>query len=398
VVRVGGYSDLRLFGIPSMSAVRNSLEAAMTTILIPTILEDIHAAAVALALDQTGHRPVRWFCCDFPEVSTSSFSIGANVGSTLQIRDHFGTVRVDEVDVLWHRRVGAPTLTSPMAESDREFAAREAKIHLDGLLASVSARAFAVNDYHQARVAENKLVQLQVARKVGLTVPETLVSNDPQQIRRFVTQHEGQGVIFKPFGPATWVSDNRFATIYTSRISARDLPGDDVLKICPGIYQAYIPKAYEVRVTCMGGEAIAARLDSQRTEQGRVDWRIVPLGEMSISPSELPLDVKYKCQAMLKHLGLVFGCFDFIFTPNEEHVFLEVNQMGQFLWIEQVNPEIPLLQVFTDFLLSRDPTFIRPRGKHGVSFHDLYEEAVGLIQADYELHRQPARYAHIFRE
>ena len=96
----------------------------MTTILIPTILDDIHAAAVALALDQMGHRPVRWFCCDFPELSMSSFSIGANVGSTLQIRDYFGTLCVDEVDVLWYRRVGSPTLTSPMAESDREFAWR----------------------------------------------------------------------------------------------------------------------------------------------------------------------------------------------------------------------------------------------------------------------------------
>jgi hypothetical protein len=370
----------------------------MTTILIPTILEDIHAAAVALALDQLGHRPVRWFCCDFPEVSTSSFSVGPNAGSTLQIRDYFGTLCVDEVDVLWHRRVGSPTLTSPMAESDREIAAREAKIYLGGLLASVSARAFAVNDYQHARMAENKIVQLQVAHEVGLTVPETLVSNDPQQIRRFMALHEGRGVIFKPFKPATWESENRVAIIYTSRISARDLPGDDVLKICPGIYQAYIPKAYEVRVTCMGGEAIAARLDSQRTEQGRVDWRLAPPGEMSISPIELPLDVKYKCQVMLKRLGLVFGCFDFIFTPNEEHVFMEVNQMGQFLWIEQVNPEIPLLQVFTDFLLSRDPTFIRSGGKHRFSFHDLYEKAVGLVEADYGLHRRPARYAHIFRE
>ena len=148
----------------------------------------------------------------------------------------------------------------------------------------------------------------------------------------------------------------------------------------------------------MGGEAIAAQLDSQKTEQGQVDWRIAPPGEMSISPIELPLDVKHKYHSMLKHLGLVFGCFDFIFTPNEEYVFLEVNQMGQFLWIEQVNPEFPLLQVFTDFLLSRDPTFTRRGAKHRFSFHDLYDEAVGLIEADRGLHRQPARDPHVYRE
>jgi hypothetical protein len=194
------------------------------------------------------------------------------------------------------------------------------------------------------------------------------------------------------------VSDDRVASIYTSRISAGELPGDDVLKLCPGIFQAYIPKAYEIRVTCMGGDAIAARLGSQETEQGRVDWRLAPLGEMSISPIELPFAVKYRCQEMLKRLGLVFGCFDFIVTPNEEHVFLEVNQMGQFLWIEEVSPEIPLLQVFTEFLLSRDPNFIRPRGTHRFSFHDLSEEAAGLIEADYRLHRRPDRDPHLFTD
>jgi hypothetical protein len=170
----------------------------MTTILIPTVLEDIHAAAVALVLEKMGHRPVRWFCCDFPEVATSSLSICTNAGSTLRLKDYFGTLDIDEVDVFWHRRVGPPTLTSPMAEGDRAVAAREAKIYLDGMLASLSARAFAVNDCHKARVAENKLVQLQVAREVGLAVPDTLISNDPQEIRRFTALHGAQGVIFKP--------------------------------------------------------------------------------------------------------------------------------------------------------------------------------------------------------
>jgi D-alanine-D-alanine ligase-like ATP-grasp enzyme len=36
----------------------------------------------------------------------------------------------------------------------------------------------------------------------------------------------------------------------------------------------------------------------------------------------------------LKHLGLNFGCFDFIYTPLCEYVFLECNPNGQWLWIE----------------------------------------------------------------
>jgi hypothetical protein len=32
-------------------------------------------------------------------------------------------------------------------------------------------------------------------------------------------------------------------------------------------------------------------------------------------------------------LGLAFGCIDLIVTPEGEHIFLEVNEMGQFLWV-----------------------------------------------------------------
>ena len=43
--------------------------------------------------------------------------------------------------------------------------------------------------------------------------------------------------------------------------------------------------------------------------------------------------------------------------PEGEHVFLEVNPAGQFLWVEEANPELRLLATFVDFLLSRDPAF-----------------------------------------
>ena len=44
----------------------------MASILIPTIADDVHAAAVAHVLSQLGHRAVRWFCADFPQRSSIS--------------------------------------------------------------------------------------------------------------------------------------------------------------------------------------------------------------------------------------------------------------------------------------------------------------------------------------
>jgi biotin carboxylase len=76
-----------------------------------------------------------------------------------------------------------------------------------------------------------------------------------------------------------------------------------------------------------------------------------------IEPDRLPPEVEEGCLRLMRRLGLLFGCFDFIVTPEGEHVFLEVNPAGQFLWVEEANPEILLLAPFVDFLLSRDPDF-----------------------------------------
>ena len=36
----------------------------------------------------------------------------------------------------------------------------------------------------------------------------------------------------------------------------------------------------------------------------------------------------------MRKMGLVFCALDFIVTQDDEYVFLEVNEQGQFLWIE----------------------------------------------------------------
>ena len=62
---------------------------------------------------------------------------------------------------------------------------------------------------------------------------------------------------------------------------------------------------------------------------------------------------------------IVFGCFDLIVTPNGDVIFLEVNPMGQFLWIEYLCPEIQLLELFCEFLLAQRFDFT-PQGLKGV--------------------------------
>ena len=84
------------------------------------------------------------------------------------------------------------------------------------------------------------------------------------------------------------------------------------------------------------------------------------IGDAGRPPAELtdlPSDVRERCLDLMHELGLVFGCIDLIVTPENEYVFLEVNEMGQFLWVEHCCPESKLLHKFSQFLMSRDPKF-----------------------------------------
>ena len=63
----------------------------MATLLIPTIARDVHAAAVALALEQQGHRAIRWFCADFPEQCSISMSPDGDAPTQLAVGDALNT-------------------------------------------------------------------------------------------------------------------------------------------------------------------------------------------------------------------------------------------------------------------------------------------------------------------
>ena len=50
---------------------------------------------------------------------------------------------------------------------------------------------------------------------------------------------------------------------------------------------------------------------------------------------DCPKDIIRKCYQMMLDFNLVFGAFDFIVTPENEWIFLEINPNGQWLWLEQ---------------------------------------------------------------
>ena len=104
----------------------------------------------------------------------------------------------------------------------------------------------------------------------------------------------------------------------------------------PIVLQEYIDKKFEVRYTVVGDNHFVCRIDSQCSDQAKYDWRRYDIPHTPHLPIEPPKNIKEKVSNMMKMLGLEFGAFDFIVTPKDELFFLEINCMGQWLWIEQL--------------------------------------------------------------
>lgn len=342
-------------------------------VLIHTVPADVHAAGVHAVLTKSGIKCKTWYTGDFPSAQTISIYVGGEA-QRYKVKDsseHF-EFPSRPFDVVWHRRLPPPQKADRLIEPcDVDFVSQEISYVLRNAIPLIGKDAFWVNGYYESVHADKKLVQLDAALDVGLKIPETLVTNAPDDIRRFLAD-SGQAVIYKPMRGFNWREKGRQLITYTRVITPDDLPEDTVLELCPGIFQHYIPKAFEVRATFMGNECFAAALFAN----DKHDWRVSSeKGELRAEAYRLPLDVYEKCVALMKKLKIVFGCIDIVVTPFGEHIFLEVNEMGQFLWVEEMLPEYPLLDAFCAFLSSKNPDFTYRPSSDAVGWADIRKSA-----------------------
>lgn len=324
-------------------------------ILILSDPQDYHSLAVSEILKHKKVEHDIWYLSDFPILQTASTWIDSETdrweieGPDLRISQ--GTTP----SAIWMRRPGQPTLPPEIVPADSAFAYRECRAFLNGLQQQVGAGTFWVNPPASFPRTSSKLEQLRAAVRCGFSIPRTLMSNDPRRIRE-ILEAQPDKVIYKSFFPAFWDTSDGVAAVFSTPLLAEDLPNDEILKATPGIFQVLVPKLCELRITVIGQHIFAARIDSQSVPSARFDWRAAR-ERVPIEPFALPQDVAGACHRLMADLGLVFGCFDLIVTPDHDYVFLEVNEMGAFLWLEEQNPEIRLLAPFCELLLQGRPDF-----------------------------------------
>lgn len=323
----------------------------MKTFFIATTTQDLHAAMVETALRQLGKPCLRWITTLHAKRETSLRFAPAPGPAWRKWDLDLGGGKLPPDLVFWNRRVAHDFAADDgLNEADRIVAGREHRAFVDSVLALLNTAAHRINDVYAAARAENKALQVAVARRCRLAVPETLITNSPDLIRDFLEAHRSEGVIAKPFSPTVWQAPDEEFVGRAARLTPDLLPDDRALRACPMIFQQYIAKEFEVRVTCFGRVLVGAKLDSQTHKSSQVDWRGCAPRRLNVQPIDLPDQVRKQCIGLLRLLGLKFGCIDMVVTPAGEWVFLEINQMGQFLWLEELNHDFPMLDLFIQLL------------------------------------------------
>jgi len=318
-------------------------------VVVPVQTNDIHAKTVRRALHAKGHEAVLLHGSDYPTRREASIFVSNVGGVQWNLSEPALSLANEKFDVVWCRRLAPPVLPRTMHPGDEQIARRECRAFNRGFWDLVAPTALWINPIAGRERAASKPLQISEAIQSGLTVPHTLFSNDPREIRKFISQNPGE-TIYKAFYPAQWKMEEGAALLFTNEIGLNDLPDDEMLRLSPGIFQKKIDKDHELRVTFMGDYACSAKLLSQQHSEAKLDWRAAGK-EIEAIPSELPGEIYEACRRLMSKLGIVFGCFDFVVTPQGEHVFLEVNEMGQFLWLEEINPDLLLLEGFCQFLI-----------------------------------------------
>ncbi len=319
-------------------------------ILILTAPVDSHADRVERKLRERNAEVFRFDPARFP--TEAALSLGYDPGgiTSATLRVDGRTIDLGATTTAWYRRPGRLVADVTIADAAaRTFVEEESATVVQDAWASLPI-AWIPAPRHVLRWAQCKATQLRIAGQLGFELPPTLISNDPADFLAFYQQHNGQ-VISKLAG-FTHVPeiDCAFAR-YTEVVSTRDIGYADGIRFCPMIFQAYVSKRVELRVTVVGGDVFAAEIASQTTHHTRHDWRHYDPTATPMTQHVLPLDLAERCVELGGHLGLRYGAIDLVLTPDGRYVFLEINPNGQYLWIEDATG-LPISDAICDLLAS----------------------------------------------
>jgi len=283
-------------------------------ILILGNATDAHAVHLKTALTQAGAAVDYFDTCLFPTHLCMSWEPQTSKGS-LRLPAAQPLALYDIHSVFW--RTFSSVGTVPLADVQQQrIASNDAMSTLQTLIKACPARW--VNSWQAYQFHREKPRQLGAVHQLGVQIPPTMITNDPEDVRRFAQSHAR--VIFKPVYGGAHTRDLAPAHLAPHRLEL-------ALQLAPITLQAYIPGT-NVRSYVLGNAVYTAEIRS-----ASLDFR--EDSHAAVLPMALPADVQEQCLAIARTLFLTWTAIDWRLTPWGDYVFLEANPSPMFLHFER---------------------------------------------------------------
>lgn len=282
-------------------------------ILILGNAEDSHAAHLCNALTQTGAAVEYLDTRLFPSEVRMSWHPDTQEGY-LTLSGGIRWSLSDIKSVFW-RELGGVYIPDLKNSQQQRIAINDSMSALRSLIKACPARW--INSWQAYDFHKEKPLQLRAVKQIGVNIPATLISNDPNQVTEFAVSYER--VIFKPvYGGA------HTQLVTESHLQPKRL--ELALSLSPVTVQEYIPGT-NIRSYVLANSVYTAEIRSNSLDF-REDL------EAELIPVELPEFVQEQCLAIAKALKLEWTAIDWRLKPTGEYIFLEANPSPMFLHFE----------------------------------------------------------------
>jgi hypothetical protein len=299
--------------------------------LILTNSDDVTSDYLQKKLEQAG-LPVARYDTNV-DLTNTSFSYSP-VGGSLMTWGGY-CLRPEEINGVIFRR---PKPFEPALDVDEyhsKHIAGEWSEVWEGFLAQVPFDRW-INHPSRNFMASHKIDQLSEARKYGLSIPETIVTSNPEQAMDFVNQQENAAIV-KPLasGFIERANPEEDTSIYTRTLSDNRVHLLEKIHSCPVLIQERLDKVLDVRVTILDNEVRAVALKAtDSTGKQRLDIRRNNMIDVQYSAVKMPSMVKEATLRLLRRYELRFAALDFAIVADESWAFLEINPNGQWAWLD----------------------------------------------------------------
>ena len=324
----------------------------MSILIITHSTDNESVVRVADSIARKGGHTIRFDTDRYP-TGVRLTAYYASGDERLTLTNEEGEFDLREVTAVWHRRISfGAQLPATLDKQLRHASLGETSAAAHGMLASL--KAFRMDHLQHIRHAENKQLQLQVARELGLDIPRTLTTNDPGTVRAFAESCEN-GIVTKMLSSFAIYEEGKELVVFTNPVKPEDLEDLSGLNLCPATFQESLAKSLEIRATVVGQRVMCAAVNSQVSARATHDWRRDGLRMIQDwQPYQLPLEVEEKILRLMDYFSLNYGAIDIILTPDGKHVFLELNPCGEFFWLER-SPGLPISEAIADVLMGHAP-------------------------------------------